>query len=137
MYTIAICCSKKFKKEERLFSRKLKKLGINVYASPLHASRVWESLEEADKVAFAAGATYRHFHKIRKSDAIFVLNVKGYIGVSTNLEIGFAAALDKRIFFMEDDIDYPRKILIDGFAKTPEELIRRIKDVKTPDVLDR
>lgn len=85
MYTITICCSKKFKKEERLFANKLRKLGINVYEPPLHASKIWDTLEESDKLVFAAGATFRHFNKIRKSDAIFVLNIDDYIGVSTNL----------------------------------------------------
>jgi len=133
MYTIAMCCSKRFKKEERIFAAKLRKLGINVYEPPLNISS--SKLTEADRLTFAAGATYRHFHKIRKSDAIFVLNKQGYIGISVNLEIGYAAALDKKIFFLEEDTDYPRKILADGFASKPEILVKLIKEVKTPDLV--
>ncbi len=136
MFTVAICCSKRFKKEERKFSVRLRKLGVNVYEPPLHSSNIWDKLEESDKLAFAAGATYRHFHKIRKSDAVFVLNVDGYAGVSTNMEIGYAAALDKRIYFLQKDDDYPRMILIDGYAKTPEELVKLLQQVQTPDILD-
>ncbi len=136
MYTVAICCSKKFKKQERIFARKLRELGLNVYEAPLHNAAKWDTLSESDKVTFAAGATYRHFHKISKSDAIFVLNEGGYIGVSVNMEIGYAAALNKKIFFKENDSEYARKILIDGYANTAKVLMKRIHSVQTPDILD-
>jgi len=131
-----MCCSKKFKKEERVFAQKLRKLGINVYEPPLYSSPQFEKLDEQEKMAMAAGFTWRHFHKIEKSDAIFILNKDGYIGTSVNMEIGFAAALNKKIFFLENDTEYTRKILIDGIAKTPEELVKKINSVETPDVLD-
>lgn len=136
MYTITLCCSKKFKKQERAFAKELRSLGINVYEPPLHTIAPWDSLEEADKVAFAAGTTFRHFNKIAKSDAIFVLNIDRYIGPSTGMEIGYAAALHKKIFFFENDEDYPRKILADGFANTPQELVKLTQQVETPDILD-
>lgn len=136
MYTVTLCCSKRFKKEERAFAKDLRKLGINVYEPPLHSPENWDDMEKAVKLAYAAGATHRHFHKIRKSDAIFVVNPGGYAGPSTSMEIGYAAALDKKIFMLEEDPDYPRRILIDGIAKTPKELIKLISKVQTPDMFD-
>lgn len=136
MYTITLCCSKKFKKEERDFARRLRKLGMTVYEPPLYASKRWDALSEEEKLALAAGFTLRHFEKIKKSDAIFVLNVGGYMGISTTLEIGYAAGLNKRIFFLENDEDYPRKILAENVIRTPEELLKRLHDGKTADVLD-
>jgi len=136
MYAVAMVCSKRFKKEERAFAKGLRKLGITVYEPALSVTPRWNDFSEEDKLAHAAGLTYRHFQKIRKSDAIFVLNKDGYAGVSTNMEIGYAAALDKRIYFFEEDTDYPRKILVDGIAKTPKELVERIKNVAPPDILD-
>lgn len=136
MYTVTICCSKKFLKEERTFSAALRKLGHTVFEPPLHVSQKWDEIDEADRIALAAGLTYRHFEKIRKADAIFVLNKDGYIGVSTNLEIGYAAALHKRIIFFEEDTDYPRKILAENVAKTPEELIKKLNEGKTADILE-
>lgn len=138
MYTIAICCSHKFKKEARKFAAGLKRLGINVYEPALYGSgEKWDKHTEQDKIELASGLTHNHFFKIRKSDAIFVMNVGGYVGNSLNMEIGYAAALNKKIFYLEDEpIEYARKILADGFAKTPRELVKRIHSVKTPDVLD-
>lgn len=47
-----------------------------------------------------------HREKIRMSDAIFVVNVGGYIGKSTSREIDFAKSLDKEIIFLEDVSDW-------------------------------
>ena len=69
------------------------------------------------------------------ADAIFVFNKGGYIGVSTNLEIGYAAALHKRIFFFEDDDDYPRKVLAEHTASTPQKLLEKLNEGMTADLL--
>lgn len=135
-YTVAICCSKRFKKEARTFAKQLRTLGVTVYEPPLYSTPQWKTFTEAQKTAMAAGFTYRHFEKIRKSDAIFVLNKDKYIGISTTFEIGYAAALHKRIFFMEDDDDYPRKILMENITKTPEELLTALQKGKTYDITD-
>ena len=127
MQSITICCSKRFLKEERAFAKKLRSLGCIVFEPPLSTSKHWETLTEEEKVALASGLTLRHFEKIQKAEAIFVLNKNGYIGVSTNLEIGYAAALHKRIFFLEEDDDYPRKVLAEHVARTPAELLTKLK----------
>lgn len=41
-----------------------------------------------------------HFDKIFMSDAIFVVNVGGYIGASTRREIEYASSLGKRIDYL-------------------------------------
>ncbi len=59
----------------------------------------------------------RHFHLIKNSDAILVLNVdkdgvKNYIGGNTFLEMGFAYILDKKIFLLNEipDISYQDEV---------------------------
>ena len=42
-----------------------------------------------------------HFQKIEMSDAIFVVNVDGYIGESTRKEIEYAKSLDKEVMYLE------------------------------------
>ncbi len=42
-----------------------------------------------------------HLKKIALSDAIFVVNVDGYIGGSTKKEIDYARSLNKEIFYLE------------------------------------
>ncbi len=43
-----------------------------------------------------------HFRKIDMSDVVFILNVGGYIGESTQRELDYARALGKEIRFLED-----------------------------------
>ena len=42
-----------------------------------------------------------HYKKIDISDAIYVVNVDGYIGTSTKKEIEYAKSLNKEIFSLE------------------------------------
>lgn len=42
-----------------------------------------------------------HYKKIDMSDAIYVVNVDGYIGESTQKEIAYARSLNKEILFLE------------------------------------
>jgi hypothetical protein len=43
-----------------------------------------------------------HRQKIKMSDAIYVINPGGYIGMSTRREIHYARALGKEIMFLEE-----------------------------------
>lgn len=43
-----------------------------------------------------------HFKRIDISDAIYVVNVDGYIGESTKKEIEYASKLGKEILYLED-----------------------------------
>ena len=50
-----------------------------------------------------------HFKKIRNSDAIFVVDVGGYIGESTRNEIEFAQSLGRKVYFLSREFpDYAR-----------------------------
>lgn len=42
-----------------------------------------------------------HYNKIKISDAIYVVNVNGYIGNSTDKEIEYAKKLGKEIMYLE------------------------------------
>ncbi len=44
-----------------------------------------------------------HFKRIELSDAIFVVNVNGYIGNSTKLEIEYAKKLGKEIIYYKNN----------------------------------
>ena len=46
------------------------------------------------------GLDQLHFRKIEASDAIFVINVGGYIGSSTKREIAHATKLGKRVEYL-------------------------------------
>ncbi len=42
-----------------------------------------------------------HYNKIEISDAIYVVNVNGYIGSSTNKEIEYAKKLGKEVMYLD------------------------------------
>ena len=42
-----------------------------------------------------------HYNKIKISDAIYVVNVNGYIGNSTGKEIEYAKKLGKEVMYLE------------------------------------
>lgn len=44
-----------------------------------------------------------HYKKIEISDAIYVINVDGYIGSSTGKEIEYAKKLGKEIMYLEEN----------------------------------
>ncbi len=46
-----------------------------------------------------------HFRKIDLSDAIYVINLFGYIGESTTNEINYAKAQGKAVFYLNDGFD--------------------------------
>ncbi|RLJ00306.1 MAG: hypothetical protein DRP03_01005 [Candidatus Aenigmatarchaeota archaeon] len=62
---------------------------------------------EISNRAIRQDAIREHFRKIKKSDAILVLNfdkkgIKNYIGGSVFLEMGFAYILNKKIFLLNE-----------------------------------
>jgi len=126
MKSVVICGSNRFADEIRNFAKKLKELGAVVYEPNLYRSSggVWAEIKEFDKKFVAMGLTHDHFYKIRMADVVFVLNKDGYAGNSTTLEIGYAVALNKPIYVLEEqDEELCRKILFSGVTKSPEDLI--------------
>ena len=130
MKSVVICGSNRFAPEMREFAKNLKALGVMVYEAHLYRSSggVWEEIKEFDKKFVALGLTHDHFYKMRMADVIYIYNKDGYAGVSVNMEIGYAAALNKPIFvFEEKDEELCRKVLFSRVVKTPEELVEYLK----------
>ena len=94
---ITVCGSYKFKKEMLEVTEKLT-LDGNCVLTPIELSK-------ADKEAYtqeeAMMIDKMHKEKIRLSDAIYVVNVCGYIGQSTKSEIEYAKSLKKEILYLE------------------------------------
>lgn len=97
MKIITICGSLKFKNEILAISEKLELAG-NAVIAPIYPTNedkdayTEEEVEILDKM---------HKEKIKISDAIYVVNVGGYIGSSTKSEIEFAKKLGKEIIYLE------------------------------------
>jgi len=68
------------------------------------------TIEEKDKLA------WDHYRAIEEADAVYFILPDGYIGTSCKVELGYALALKKPIYFSEPTNDtgldgYPKKFI--------------------------
>lgn len=97
MKIITICGSLKFKNEMIEVAERLE-LQENAVITPIYPTNsnkdayTDEQVDILDKM---------HKEKIKISDAIYVVNVGGYIGTSTKSEIEYAKSLGKEILYLE------------------------------------
>jgi len=93
---ITLCGSYRFKSEMTKVAEELTLKG-NCVLTPIDLTRSGQDAYTAEEIfTFKA----MHKEKIRLSDAIFVVNVDGYIGDSTRSEIEYARSLGKEILFL-------------------------------------
>src|SRR5574344_1447760 len=95
MKIITVCGSLKFKTEMMKIAVKMEIAG-NVVLIPIFPIEGDEnSLSKEDIVMLGS----MHKEKIKLSDAILVVDVNGYIGISTKNEIALAKSLNKEIMY--------------------------------------
>ena len=97
MKIITLCGSTKFKETFEEVTRKLTLRGYVVLGVGLYIHADNESLHPYTKQMLDV----IHLRKILLSDAIYVINVDGYIGNSTKFEMEFANQLGKKIYYLE------------------------------------
>ena len=97
MKIITICGSLKFKSEMIAVAEKLE-LQENAVITPIYPTN---SNKDAYTDEQADILDKMHKEKIKISDAIYVVNVGGYIGTSTKSEIEYAKSLGKEILYLE------------------------------------
>lgn len=95
MKTITICGSLKYKDTMLAIAEKLALEG-NCVILPNFPTRQDVSSYTKEELAMFGNM---HKQKIKLSDAIYVVNVDGYIGNSTNSEIELAKSLNKEIIY--------------------------------------
>lgn len=95
---ITLCGSLKFEKVFHEWNEKLTLAGHTVYCCPSSHAGVKDWYTEAQKQTL----DLVHLSKIEESDAIFVLNVGGYVGESTRREIEWARIRQKKILALEN-----------------------------------
>ena len=129
MKSVVLCGSRRFKPEMRAFAQTLKDSGILVFEPYLHQGKdEWAKLSDQYKKFVLLGLTHDHFYKIKMADVVYVFNKNGYSGVSSTLEIGYAVALGKIIYALNEDIEEGCKnVLFREIIKTPEKLIEKLK----------
>jgi len=95
---ITLCGSTRFKRTFADWNLRLTLAGHIVYSVAIcgHAEGVNHSRSEKSRLDAV------HMLKILNSDAIFVLDVGGYIGESTEREIAFAELLKKPVYHLSE-----------------------------------
>ena len=94
---ITICGSLRFIDEIKIHTERLSLEGNCVLSI---IDKVKENYTEYDMELLGIF----HKQKIDMSDAIFVVNINGYIGSSTRNEIEYAKSLNKEILYLEPNI---------------------------------
>ena len=94
MKVVTICGSMKFKDKMMEVARDLEIKNKYVVIQCVYSN---DKFNEEEQVLLAD----LHYKKIDISDAIYVINVDGYIGTSTKKEIEYTKSLNKEIFSLE------------------------------------
>ena len=92
---ICMCGSTRFKEEFLYWARWLTLQGC-IVTMPMVFGHAGDVISEEQKEALDK----LHKIKIEEADAIFVVNVDGYIGESTRSEIAYAQKLGKYIIYL-------------------------------------
>ena len=94
---VTICGSMRFSKEMQKIATDLeKKNGWCVIQCIYDLDKETTTEEEMEKIVNA------HWKKIDISNAIYVVNVDGYIGESTQNEINYAISNGKEVYYLEN-----------------------------------
>lgn len=92
--------------------------GFYVFLFPDARHLFQPDMPEKSRYLMAAGCTYDHFEKIKKSDIVFFVNLDGYIGNSATLELGVAVANSKHIVALNHDKELARECLFNDILET-------------------
>lgn len=109
MKVITLCGSYKFKNEMAKVAEELTLQG-NCVLTPIDLTRSGKDAYTAEEFSTLKAM---HKEKIRLSDAIFVVDVDGYIGDSTKSEIEYARTLGKDVlFYSENNLNEHKKPIV-------------------------
>lgn len=140
MKSVVICGSQRYKDEIKNFAERLRELNVPIVFEP-NFERQRKKMAVAKESVRLRSKSYRdrvpamvheHFDRIRKADVCYVYNKKGYLGVNTTLELGFAHGKNMVIYALEperpveDGGEICRDILFTEIIDTPKELVKRL-----------
>ena len=103
---ITLCGSTRFKDQFMEAQKKLTLEGNIVISVGLFGhsgdQEVWENMDEGTLTKTKEMLDDMHKRKIDMADAIYVINVGGYVGSSTKSEIDYAIAHGKEVRYLEE-----------------------------------
>ena len=95
MKVVTLCGSMRFSKQMQEIALELEVKQGYCVLTPVGEKMVQPSEKEIEKLAQA------HFRKIDMSDAVYVVNIGGYIGESVSREVCYAQEHNKEIIYHE------------------------------------
>ena len=95
MKVVTLCGSMRFSKQMQEIALELEVKQGYCVLTPVGEKMVQPSEKEIEKLAQA------HFKKIDMSDAVYVVNIGGYIGESVSRELHYAQEHNKEIIYHE------------------------------------
>ena len=114
MAIITACGSGKNKELIHSVCKKLEEKGHIVLTPPLHnIGKYTAGMDLEGKTLLWKGATFAHLNRIKTADLCIMVNPKGYLGVGSTLELGYAVALGKLIISLQHDDELARESLFD------------------------
>lgn len=106
---ICLCGSTKFKDaftraqlEETLKGKVVLTIGCSMKSD----QEIFGHMSPEELITTKRALDQLHFRKIELADEVLILNVNGYIGISTCDELNYARALNKTIYFLETPCDH-------------------------------
>jgi len=99
---ITLCGSTRFMDEFARQNEKFTLAGNIVFSVAVRSSNGTNKVSQTQKTIL----DQVHFHKIRMSDEIFVINCENYIGDSTKKEIDFARSIGRKVTFLHEPLTH-------------------------------
>ena len=141
MKSVVICGSQRYKDEISNLVCALKELGAPAVFEPNFEEQSNDFVKKEEKERLqdekyrgqVPAMVHAHFERIRKADICYIYNKKGYLGVNTTLELGYAHGKGMIIYALEPEQPYSvggescRDILFSDIIKTPEELLAKLQ----------
>jgi len=124
MKKIAIGCSMKYRDILSDTMEKLSEMGLQPLFPNLDYSS--ENADKADTLDEKKRLALEHYEAIRESDAVYFIVPEGYMGTSCKLELGYAVASNKPVYFSEPTNDLALDCYVSKFI--PLESLRDFLD---------
>jgi hypothetical protein len=105
---VCLCGSTRFVDAFNHYRRRFTEDGLIVLAIEVVTTQVRDEDPQHVNPALKARLDELHKRKIDLADSVFVLNVGGYVGVSTSSEIAYAQAIGKPVSYLDVAVDSTR-----------------------------
>ena len=113
MKKIAIGSSMKYRSIVKDAFTKLSSLGLQPLFPNMDYSD--DNSDKANTIEEKKRLAMEHYYAIKEADAVYLITPQGYMGTSCKLELGYAIALNKPIFFSEPTKDLALDCYVTAF----------------------